>query len=314
MERQYGIPVGTPEHASRVESRSLSNQRAAPSVERHHLEFEPPAPWQLHAGEQTHPAVGLVGIHRPAVDHVSHCAVVWILSQAVHADPAHPPIDPAPRLPQQIAVVPTGTSADLADRGESASRRHVDHAGPRIDFPVDAGGFIDGGAECRVERHRLDRERVARSVGAHHRSVPEPFHQRAADPGLRRRDQRQPHSRKARRQNGHRQEQSAQATQPCIAAHDVAVRHHLGTADLEGLPAGDRDIERRVQIRDDVADRDGLRLRLDPSWTDHDRQPLDQRPHDLERQAAGANHDRRPEFDHRHATRAEGVSSLGSAP
>jgi hypothetical protein len=62
-----------------------------------------------------------------------------------------------------------------------------------------------------------------------------------------------------------------------------------------------RRIERGEQIRDHVLDCDRLRARADPARRDHHRQALDERADHLERQAARADDDRRPQLDRRHA-------------
>ena len=131
------------------------------------------------------------------------------------------------------------------------------------------------------------------------------FDQRTAHPGLRRRDQGQPQAGQARRQNGHRQQQPMKSAQAREPPHHVAVgdrsrarrsRKPLacpgGSSAAAGTPA------RRRWRWAGSASR--------PSAGRSSPAPLDERPNHLERQAAGADDDRRAKLDHRHAARAQG--------
>jgi hypothetical protein len=70
------------------------------------------------------------------------------------------------------------------------------------------------------------------------------------------------------------------------------------------------DVRRRRQVGEQVVDRDGLGFDPDPARRDHDRQPLDERAHHLEGQAARADHDRRTELQHRNSGRAQQRADL----
>ena len=135
----------------------------------------------------------------------------------------------------------------------------------------------------------------------------------AADPRLRRRHQPEPQAGQLRRQHGHRNQQAAQAAQPRVQPHHVAVRHHLGTADVEDLILVAGQIDGGSEVAHHVVDGDRLRRRVHPARTDHHRQPLHQRPNHLERQAAGADDDRGAELDDRHAGRAQVPPGFGTA-
>ncbi len=116
-----------------------------------------------------------------------------------------------------------------------------------------------------------------------------------------------------RREERDRDEQAAQAAQPRVGAHHVAVRDDVWTADLEGGAARLFQIEGGMQVGEHVRDRDWLRQRRHPSRADHHRQAFDERLDHLERQAAGADHHRGAKLDDRDAAGAKRVTGLGAA-
>jgi hypothetical protein len=114
-----------------------------------------------------------------------------------------------------------------------------------------------------------------------------------------------------RRQQRHRQQPAAQPAELSILPHDVTVRDDVGTADLEHF-AGVRTFQGRRQVRHHVVNGHRLCQRRDPSRAHHHRQAFDQRLDHLERQTAGAHHDRCSELDDRYTAGAQDGSRFGS--
>ena len=89
-----------------------------------------------------------------------------------------------------------------------------------------------------------------------------------------------------------------EAPLPRVFAHQPLVRDTIRAADLVDRRCAGRQVEGPGQIGEHVADRDRLGERTHPARDDHHGQPLDQRAHHLERQAARADDDRRAQLDH----------------
>ena len=209
--------------------------------------------------------------------------------------PKYQPVSPPMRRIGAKACA-GGTSTTTRARIAFETRRCVPSSSALTNGRVEAASGSIRNAFAR--RRRPDDGRVL-----------QPFDQRAADAGLRRRDQRQPQAGEMRRQHGHRQQQPAKSAQPGVPPHHVAVRDHLRAADFEQCAAGARHVERRAaRYASTSSIAMGCVSVVDPARTDHHRQPLDERLNHLERQAAGANDDRRAKLDHRARRWREGVS------
>ena len=89
-----------------------------------------------------------------------------------------------------------------------------------------------------------------------------------------------------------------------------AIRRDVGAADL--VYAG-RDVYRADQVAGHVGRGDGLDRGADPAWADHERKPLGEVPQHLERDAAGAQHDRCTELDNRNSSTCERRADLLAA-
>ena len=313
MERMDGIPVEPPEHATRVERGDLTDAGSPSAVERRDLELEPAAAGEAEIGREAKAPIALVGLDRPVVDDVADGAVLTGAAASAHAGPAGEAIEPAADAPQQVARIPAVGPADAADGREGPRRRDVDVHLAVVDLAPRGGAVGDGAVERLRQRHRVDGEGGAGTRVPHDGRVLQPFDERPADPRLRRRHQPQPQAGQPRRQHGHRNQQAAQAAQPRVQPHHLAVRHHLGTADVEGLILVAGQIDGGSEVAHHVVDGDRLRRRVHPARADHHRQPLHQRPDHLERQAAGADDDRGAELDHRDAGRAQVPPGLGTA-
>ena len=117
-----------------------------------------------------------------------------------------------------------------------------------------------------------------------------------------------------RREHGHRDHEAAQAADLRVDGHHLAVRHDVGAADLDGLPRAFRHRRRGNQVVEDVADRDWLDTRVHPSRAHHDRHPLGEVAHHLERQAARADDHRGAQLRNGHTGRAKRVAGLLPGP
>ena len=137
--------------------------------------------------------------------------------------------------------------------------------------------------------------------------------QLAPDPRVDRGDEREPEAREARRQHRNRDEQPAQPALPRVLLHQLAVGRDVGSPDLEHSGRARLEVERRDEVGDEVLDGDRLRSRPHPAGRDHGGQPLGERAHELEREAAGSDHDRGPELDCVHTRGREQAAYLLAA-
>ena len=92
--------------------------------------------------------------------------------------------------------------------------------------------------------------------------------------------------------------------------HQLAVTHLVRAADLEDRVSLLFEFQSVDQVRDHVLDGDGLGRRTDPLRSDHHRQLVHQRPDQLERQRARADHDGSPELDGRRPLGRQDVADL----
>jgi len=171
--------------------------------------------------------------------------------------------------------------------------------------------------------------------------VPDAVDQLAADARVERRHEPEPEAAQPRRQHRHGNHCAPQAALARVLAHQIRVRHAVRAADLVDTAARcarvgrlqlavDRfwldfegfqlcfkgfqlDLEGFNQIGDQVVDRDRLRGHRDPARHHEQRQVLDERADQLERQAARADHDRRAQLDHGHARFAQQPPDLDAA-
>ena len=139
------------------------------------------------------------------------------------------------------------------------------------------------------------------------------LHQLAADPRVDRGNEREPEAREAGRQHRDRYEQPPQAALPRVLLHQFAVGNDVGSSYLEHSARARLEVERRDEVGDEVLDGDRLRSRPHPARRDHGGQPLGERTDELEREAAGADHDRGPELDRLHTGRREQTAHLLAA-
>jgi hypothetical protein len=110
--------------------------------------------------------------------------------------------------------------------------------------------------------------------------------------------------------HGHRKRQPTGPGCLCVGIDQVPVGDLLGTADLEHVASVDVRVRGRREIGDDVGERDRLRRVVDPIRQRDHREPLDQGPDQLEREAPGADHDRRAELECLHTRLAQDAPDL----
>ena len=170
--------------------------------------------------------------------------------------------------------------------------------------------LLAGPRQRLPQPERTDGERRPRGVVVRDGRGPQPFDEFAADAGVDRRGQPQPQARQARRQQRNRDQPPAEPALPRVLAHDVAVRDHVRPSHLEPAPLAVRQVEHRHEIRHEVGEGDGLGRRAHPGRADHDREPLDEDPDQLEREAAGPEHDAAPHLDDGHRRRAQHLAGL----
>ncbi len=132
---------------------------------------------------------------------------------------------------------------------------------------------------------------------AHDGLVAQALDQLASDARVHGRHQPQPQARQMRGEDGHRDHRPPQAALAGVLAHQLAVGHAIGAADLDHAAALHVEVGRLQQVLDGVLDRDRLGARVHPARRDHHRQPVDQGADHLERHAPGADHDRRAQLD-----------------
>ena len=118
----------------------------------------------------------------------------------------------------------------------------------------------------------------------------------APDSGVDGRDESEPETRQTRGQQRNRDHHALQPALPRVLAHHVAVARLIGPADFERAALAVGQLKCGGKIGEQVIDADRLRQCRDPARADHDRQSLDERADQLERQAAGPDHDGRAKF------------------
>src|SRR5436190_19535940 len=89
--------------------------------------------------------------------------------------------------------------------------------------------------------------------------------------------------------------------------HHVAVGQSLRSADVVDVADGVGSTEDAHEVDQGVVEGNGLGLRLDPAWGDHDREPLDQPAQDLPADAPIPDDDARPERGRRSAVPEDGL-------
>ena len=323
------VPVAAPAEAGWVEDGRLPD-RAGALAPRRDVELQPAASGQLHLGGEPQPDVRPADVDAPAVEDVAGREVLAVAPAPPHADPAEQAVDETAQPPQPVAVVPAVGAADAPDGCERRGGGDGQIDGARIQQPAaDAnaapaqrgpgghGGLGPGrGRELGVlvpqrardglpQRERANRKGGPRVVVVGDGCRPEPVDELAADARVDRRGQAEPEARQARREQRHRDEPAPETPLPRVLAHDRAVRHDVRAADLENAAVALRQVEHGRETGHQVVERDGLRRRADPGRADHDREPLDERADQLERQAAAADHDAAPQLDDRHAGRTQ---------
>ena len=257
---------------------------------------------------------------------------------ATHADAAHQQVDRAPDSPQPRAEIPAALAANPPNGNKRAVciDRHVDPApvdqlateacvgrrrcrssrGARIRPPRQRERTIlvaDGATDRFAQADRSYREyRKRRGIGDDG-PVLQSRDQFTPDPRVDGRDEPQPETRQTRGQQRHRDHHALQPTLPGVLAHHVAVARLIGAADFERatLPVGQ--LQRSGKIGEHVIDADRLRQCRDPPRANHDRQPIDERTDQLERQAPGPDHDRRAKFHDGNSALAQRLSGLDPA-
>ena len=93
----------------------------------------------------------------------------------------------------------------------------------------------------------------------------------------------------------------------------AAVGRDILAADLEDAALARRQVLRRQEVGQHVVHGDGLGGRREPARAEHDRQPVGQRLHQIERQAARPDHQGRPELDGFHAGIPQDLADLMAA-
>ena len=83
-------------------------------------------------------------------------------------------------------------------------------------------------------------------------------------PGVDRRHEPEPERRQPRREHRHRDHHATQSALTAVLLHELEVGDPVGAADLVELAALRLVVERRDEVRDDVLDRDRLRLHANP--------------------------------------------------
>src|SRR5271166_5976782 len=123
----------------------------------------------------------------------------------------------------------------------------------------------------------------------------------------------QPKSRQIGRQHRHRDQPPPQSSLPGVLPDQVAVSHYIRAAYLEDAALAGRQVLRRQEVAQNIIHGDGLGWRREPPRADHHRQPVGQRLHQIERQAARPDYHRRPELDGFDARSPQNLADLVTA-
>ncbi len=212
--------------------------------------------------------------------------------------PADRLIHPTANLPEETGAPVSVGSADRSNLREGLLHRTLDGdfatvGQRRSPGPVwIARDFARGGPACfdiallRFTQRRFDRGFDAQAITRHqsHRivvpangAVLQSFGQWSGDAAADRRHQTDPEAAEVRSQNGNRQDDSATQFQFLRHhLHDIAIRHDVGAADVQGLAGRFFHIQTSDEVAKDIANRDGLGFGFDPLGSDHDRQTLHQ--------------------------------------
>ena len=258
MERRDGVPVGAPQQPGGVEDRGLADD--GPVAVRRDLELEPRASGDPHLGGQAQQAVRPRSPRR-ATSRPCRPGSRRSGSRRPRRMPAPPNgRSSKPRsAPERVAVVPAAAARRCAGsarrrrraapgRARRASRSGASRtavARVRGDGPEESASDQRVAANSRssltsaraiasrTPRGRTpSRSRAAAGV-AHHRLVAQALHQLAADPRVDRGHQAEPEARQARGERGDGDHRPAQAALARVLAHQLAVRHPVGPADLQ---------------------------------------------------------------------------------
>ena len=143
--------------------------------------------------------------------------------------------------------------------------------------------------------------------------MPDAVDQLAPDARVERGDQAEPQAAEPGRQHRHGQHHATQTALARVLAHQVRVGHPIRSADLVDGASGRFRVQRLQQVGEQIVDPDRLRRHRDPARRDEDREVLHERADHLEREAAGADHDRRAQLDHRNARVAQQATDLEPA-
>ena len=171
----------------------------------------------------------------------------------------------------------------------------------------------NGATDRFAQADRSDREyRERRGIGDDG-PVLQSRDQFAPDSCVDGRDESEPETRQTRGQQRNRDHHALQPALPRVLAHHVAVARLIGPADFERAALAVGQLKRSGKIGEHVIDADRLRQCRDPPRADHDRQSLDERPDQLERQAPGPDHDGRAKFHDRDSAFAQHLAGLDPA-
>ena len=148
-------------------------------------------------------------------------------------------------------------------------------------------------------------EDASRSIVGHDGVIANAFEQTATNARVQRCDESEPESRQARAEQWYAKHRAVQPPLAGIFAQQVAVRRAIGATDLDRHAPAERDVDGSDEVRDDILDRDRLRLSLHPPRRDHDWQTLDECPNHLERQTSRTENDRRAKLERLNTALAE---------
>lgn len=307
-------------------------------------QFEPRQPRQPHLGPQPQQPPRLDLLHAPEVQRVTHPQVLRVPPAPPQPDPADEPVEPSPYRPGQRERVPPVLPADALDDPPQRlpGRVHGQFALVRVEAaagPVGVGGqriargarhrgrrpagghlgLLDP-AQCQL-RGPVERHRAARRIGDVPRDVPLVAHDFVAQrlrerPGDGRRDRRHqadPVARQARGQYryGH-DEAPGESGDRRVTLHHVAVRQHVGAADVERPAHVVGQARAPDEVAQDVADGDGLEGRPYPARRHHHGQPLREVAEHLERGRARADDDGGAQDRGRHPGVQQDTADLGA--
>ena len=127
-----------------------------------------------------------------------------------------------------------------------------------------------------------DRKLPLRGVTGHHGGILEAIDQLPPHLRVPRRHEFQPQARESRCEHGHGHHHPPESPLPGILPHDRAVGDLVWPADLKNPRAAGGQVDRGRKVGHHVVDRDRLGRGGEPGGADHQRQPLHERPHEVE--------------------------------